>query len=487
MLDQSSPRWLHVLQDVVLLILSLLFLPLDTAILALSEISWRFTGRVVQHRAAPSSPRTVLVTGVGMTKGLVLARLFAACGHRVIGADFSSIACGRFSKALSSFYTLKKPAANGDASDYVNSLLAVISRERVELWVSCSGVASAIEDGLAKEAIEASTTCKAVQYDVPTTKLLHEKSSFIPHVAKLGLPVPETHTVTSRGQIHEVLSQPQKLGGRKYICKCVGVDDVSRGIMTLLPLASEEETKLHVREINVTERNPWIVQQYVHGREYCTHALVIQGQVKAFVACPSSELLMHYVALPPDSALSLAMQRFTEIVARDGGARFTGHLSFDFLVDETDLSEGVGDITLYPIECNPRTHTAVALFNKTPDLVRAYESLLERASDLSGDESIVYPNDPNKFYWVGHDFVCSFLLPCTALVTRNAAFGSLLDEVSNLIQYVLYWKDGTFEWSDPAPWWSLYHVYWPTQFLGAIVKNQNWSRINVSTTRMFVC
>lgn len=50
---------------------------------------------------------------------------------------------------------------------------------------------------------------------------------------------------------------------------------------------------------------------------------------------------MHYEALPPESALSRAMLQFTRVFAAKSGDDFTGHLSFDFLMDEV-VTERVG-------------------------------------------------------------------------------------------------------------------------------------------------
>ncbi|KAL9051972.1 MAG: hypothetical protein Q9162_005695 [Coniocarpon cinnabarinum] len=481
MLNSESPQWQHVLQNVALIALSVAFLPLNTVLLALCWLRYGKDARIGTDGPPGHVHKTVLVTGVGMTKGLVLARLFASSGDRVIGADFSPLACGRFSRSLYRFHELQKPSSS---QEYVQSILAVVKQEKIDMWVSCSGVASALEDGLAKEAIESLTTCKAVQYDVETTKVLHEKSSFIDHVAKLGLTVPETHTVTDRAQIEDVLFQKHK-PEKRYICKCVGMDDASRGEMTLLPLSSREETLTYLSRLNVHKDNPFIVQQFISGHEYCTHALVIQGQVKAFVACPSSELLMHYEPLQSVSPLSQAMLRFTEVVAGASGVGFTGHLSFDFMIEGVDTQSSDVQPVLYPIECNPRAHTAVALFDKTPGMAQAYHSLLD--ADQVPNTDVVFPNHPERFYWVGHDLVCSLFLPLVSWTQGRVDPDDLLNHFRVFINHLTMWKDGTFEWNDPLPWWWLYHIYWPAQFLFSIFQGQKWSRINVSTTKIFTC
>lgn len=512
MLSGESSGFAHALQNIQLLALSLFLLPFDTFIVFFSYavrilVAFPATSNRARVRSTYThyfKPRTVLVTGVGMTKGLVLARLFYAAGHNVIGADFEPrylpLACGHFSRSLKAFHRLAKPDGTREGSaKYAQSVLDIIRKEDVDLWVSCSGVASALDDGQAKEMVELVTKCKAVQYNVATTQRLHEKHSFIEYTKSLGFTVPDTHTVTSRAAALKLLDDAQG-SGRKYILKYIGTDDSVRGDMTLLPFSVPAATKAHVSRLQISEERPWILQQYIDGPEYCTHALVVRGEVKAFVACPSAELLMHYEALSPESSLSRSMLRFTQEYAASDPSNFTGHLSFDFLVDKREAAAAANDankiVTLYPIECNPRAHTAVAHFNNTPQMIDGYMSVLEEPKeDLkpAGTNGMsftqpVYPIRPAKYYWIGHDLVTLVIIPLLSLVSlRGTSFAEAFKHVLTFLEHLVWWKDGTYETWDPLPAWWLYHVYWPYQFLIALVMRRKWSRINVSTTKMFGC
>lgn len=507
----------HLPKNLLLILLSLLFLPLDTYILLLAYLLRPFlTRRATPRNNGPSPRRTILITGISMTKALTLARLFHAHGHRVIGADASPLASGRASRALHAFHPLTPPTPSGDPGPYIGSLLAIIGATRADLWVSCSGVASAVEDGIAAEIVASRAPyCRAVQFGVADTRALHEKDGFMARTRCLGLRVPETRTVRSRAEMIAALRQCVGLAargraraaeGRKFIAKSVGMDDKSRGDLTLLPRATEKETRAHVERLDVGAERPWIVQEFVRGKEYCTHSLVVRGRVRAFVACPSAELLMHYRALPDDSPLSLAMLAFTERQAEAGGNGFTGHLSFDFLVKDEDAGKlQPEDIRLYPIECNPRAHTADILFDHSKGLVDAYLSVLQEpnaSTNGSGTNGagrnglnkrpskrrdIVTPSHPPKYYWIGHDLVQLLLLPVLSFLSGQMAIGEAWMSIRDFIEHILFWKDGTFEFWDPLPWWWLYHVYWPMQFVNSIRTGRKWSRVNVSTTKMFDC
>ncbi|GAB1731685.1 hypothetical protein NU195Hw_g4729t1 [Hortaea werneckii] len=515
MLDARSSILAHVALDAALVLFSCLFLPLDTFLTFWAyAVSLVYPFGAVKHRQHFRSthtpyfePKTILVTGVGMTKGLALARIFYSAGHNVIGADFEPsylpTACGRSSRALKAFHKFTKPDGTKDGQmRYTQDILNVIRKENVDIWVSCSGVASAVEDGIAKEMVETVTKCKAVQYDVATTKRLHEKHSFMEYTRSIGLPIPDTQTVTSKAAALKFLDDTNGTG-KKYIMKYIGTDDSVRGDMTLLPLDTPAQTKAHITKFQISEERPWILQQFIRGPEYCTHSLVIKGEVKAFVACPSSELLMHYQALPADSGLSRSMLRFTQEYAAAGGPSFTGHLSFDFLVEMGDAEKGLRDpsanVKLYPIECNPRAHTAVCLFNDTPELVDGYLTILEPKTAVSSSSKKtstpnglaplpVFPNQPAKYYWIGHDLMSLVISPLLSLFSQEGpSFVEVFESLLTFVEHVLWWRDGTFEVWDPLPAWWLYHVYWPYQFVKAALSGQKWSRINVSTCKMFTC
>ncbi|KAI0161365.1 hypothetical protein GGR57DRAFT_498877 [Xylariaceae sp. FL1272] len=261
-----------------LVFLSLFCLPISLTTICVCLCWQRYTGNKTTPEKDGSAKRTVLVTGVGMAKGLTLARAFYYSGHRVIGADFEdgiSLCAGRFSRSLSGFYKIRRPLPAEDSEAYVERLVKIVKAEKVDVWVSCSAVTSALDDARAKAAIEEQTRCKCIQFDVPTTSMLDEKYEFMRACKQRNLSVPETHLVTSQDDVSRILSASiTARPDRRFILKPVGVDDVNRGNMTLLPLSSQQQTLDHVSRLPITQPKPWILQQFIAGNEYCTHALV---------------------------------------------------------------------------------------------------------------------------------------------------------------------------------------------------------------------
>jgi hypothetical protein len=483
----------HFGKNVLLLLLSFVTAPISAAIVLISLAISRSTAAPKPVLKNGEKSKTILVTGVSMTKGLTIARSLAQhTPHRIIGADISSFSPGRFSNTIAKYYRLDTPHGD-DAEPYIDSILSVISSESVDLWISCSSVVAAVEDGqvvrLAKaSAKERGRTFEAIQFAEDVVEKFHEKDKFIDYIGSLNLTIPESHRCTSADEALSVLlrafdaSNPLE---KKFLAKPIGVDDKARNaMMTLLPFSSPEETKKYVKSLNISKKNPFQLQQFIKGREYCTHALVIRGHIKAFTSCPSLELLMHYVPLPAYSSLSQEMLKFTEKVAQDGGEGFTGHLSFDFLVEE-EGDEG-GEVVLYPIESNPRAHTAVVLFDNTPEMADAYLSVFDDAISDYNKSTPVYPRAPTKsYFWVGHDLVTYGILPVLDVLSGQGSWNDAMAGLKELGEHLMYWKDGTLTMADPVPFWVLYHAYWPMKFVESLRAGKAWSRINVSTTKMF--
>ncbi|KAF1971224.1 hypothetical protein BU23DRAFT_590810 [Bimuria novae-zelandiae CBS 107.79] len=470
--------------NVLLILLSFTTLPFSAALVVACYVYGRLFPLPKPLPLPHGERKTILVTGVSMSKGLAITRVLSEhTPHRLIGADISVFSPGRVSCALEKYLVLTLPDGR-DAEPYIDSLLQVIKSESVDLWISCSSVVAAVEDGevvrLAEQ--ERGEHFEAIQFRGDVVERLHEKDQFIDYIKSLDLPVPESYRCTSSDEVIGILTGKRRKGEekRRFILKPIGVDDRARAnMMTMLPFEKCEDTVEYVKSLRVSSKNPFQVQQYISGAEYCTHALVIRGRVVAFTCCPSSELLMHYEAIPPSSHLFQQMLKFTQRVAEDGGESFSGHLSFDF------LAEGEGRTSkLYPIECNPHAHTAVVLYLSTPQLASAYLSAFSPAK--SAEMEIVTPRTPTpSYYWIGHGIVVLFILPVLYLLLGLNKASEILDCMTDFWEHVISWRDGTFMVHDPVRFFVLHHVYWPVKFVRSLITGTRWSRTNVCTTKAF--
>lgn len=484
----------HTFKNLALLCLSLALLPLDTAIILAVDCWHKLTAGRQAHAKVPEPLRkTVLVTGVSMAEGLALARLFHHTGHKVISADIHTLAPGRVSVAVERFYRLPSPGKTPFSNDddivddpYALELLRIVKEENIDLWVSVSDITATVQDALAKDTIESQTSAKAIQLSAKHVRTFQQKKSFMEYTRSLELLTPDTEVIRSKSSIIDFLT---KRGGLKthpamnrFLIKPTSISGNVRHEIPLLPLATEQDTLRSISGIPMGDGDEYIMQEYLHGHEFCTHALVIQGRVRAFVACPSSDMPIHYQALPPESPLSRFMLAFTETIAEAEGQGFTGHIGFNFMAKTWNGGDSKHEgVHVYPIECNPGVNAAIVLFNDTPELVGEYLSVLQPDSQMTElEKPVLVPKNPKKYYWIGQDLVQQFLSPTAERLARDPRDAARSGEVFSFMEHVRYWKDGTFEAWDPWPWWWLYHVYWPVQFLGDLLWGR-WYKVNAST------
>ena len=112
----------------------------------------------------------------------------------------------------------------------------------------------------------------------------------------LDLPTPESHVVDDPKNALDLIKQSKF----PMILKATAVlDDLGRNDMTNYPLAGDSapdypKTLARLQtglSVPMTKKTPYILQQFVLGSEWCTHATVKQGKLVAFVCCPSNDML----------------------------------------------------------------------------------------------------------------------------------------------------------------------------------------------------
>lgn len=153
----------------------------------------------------------------------------------------------------------------------------------------------------------------------------------------LKCPRPETYMVSSPQEAIDIIRNSKNT----MIMKATAVlDDVGRNDMTQYPLRGDRPpypntlARLkHELAVPLTADTPYIVQQYVKGSEWCTHATVVNNKLRAFACCPSSDMLMHYQNATKDRVGSISEKwtlKFLDCYAKSDRGQaepFTGHFS----------------------------------------------------------------------------------------------------------------------------------------------------------------
>jgi predicted ATP-grasp superfamily ATP-dependent carboligase len=440
----SYPRIDALFQNLVTLTLLLLALPINATIvlvsLFLSSIVKLFRKKVIAEQ-----PKTVLISGGKMTKALQLARSFHASGHRVILVETHKywLTGHRFSNAVSRFYTVPEPHKNPEG--YTQALLDIVKKENVDVYVPvCSPVAS-YYDSLVKPAL--SEYCQVFHCDANVTLMLDDKFAFAEIARKIGLSMPKSFKVTSPEQ---VLNFDFSQETRKYILKSIPYDSVRRLDLTKLPCETPAMTAEFVRSLPISSEQPWIMQEFIPGKEYCTHSTVRNGELRLHCCSDSSAFQVNYEQVEHPQ-----IQEWVKLFV--GALGITGQVSFDFIQAE--------DGAVYAIECNPRTHSAITMFYNHPGVADAYV----------GEDTYIEPFQPlpssKATYWLYHE------------IWRLTSVNSW-ERLQAWLQNIFLGKDAIFSLTDPLPFLMVHHWQIPLLLLQNLQRLRGWIRIDFNIGKL---
>ena len=188
------------------------------------------------------------------------------------------------------------------------------------------------------------------------------------------------------------------------------------------------------------------MQQFLAGREYCTHGMVRGGRLQVFTCSPSSAFQVNYEMVDKPE-IEAWVRRFV------GALGLTGQVSFDFIETE--------DGNVFPIECNPRTHSAITMFHHHPGLAQAY---------LDDTETTLIPTpDSRPTYWLYHELWRLIKNP-SSLAQRLAVLGR--------------GRDAIFDWDDPLPFLLVHHLQIPALLLANLRAGKDWIRIDFNIGKL---
>ncbi|MGC1393340.1 MAG: ATP-grasp domain-containing protein [Coleofasciculaceae cyanobacterium] len=431
-----------ILQNIATLTLLLIAFPINS-IIVISCLLGGFFHR--QKRTIAENPKTVMLTGGKMTKALQLARSFHAAGHRVILVETEKywLTGHQFSKAVDRFYTVPEP--KNDPEGYTQALLNIAKTENVDIYVPVCSPVSSYYDSLAKPLL--SGCCEVFHFDAEVTKMLDDKFAFAEIARSLNLSVPKSFQITNPQQVIDFDFSNEK---RPYILKSIPYDSVRRLDLTKLPCATPEETAAFVNSLPISEEKPWIMQEFIPGKEFCTHSTVRNGELRLHCCCESSAFQVNYE--------NVEQPKIREWVSHFvKSLKLTGQASFDFIQAE--------DGTIYAIECNPRTHSAITMFYNHPGVAEAY----------LGEELLAAPFEPladsKPTYWLYHE---------VWRLNEIRSFEQLQTWLNNIVRG----KEAIFAVNDPLPFLAVHHWQIPLLLLDNLRKLRGWIRIDFNIGKL---
>lgn len=427
-----------------LLLLAIAF-PFDLAIV-LAALLWNLASKLSSKPVVNPNPKNIMLTGGKMTKALQLARSFHSAGHRVVLVETHKywLVGHRFSNAVDRFYTV--PAPNKDPEGYIQGLLDIAKQENIDVYVPVCSPVQSYYDSLAKPVL--SGCCEVFHFDADVTQMLDDKFTFAEKARSLGLSVPKTFLITNPEQVINFDFSGEK---RKYILKSIRYDSVHRLDMTKYPMESKEATAVHVRNLPISEDNRWILQEFIPGQEYCTHSTVRNGELRVHCCCKSSAFQVNYENVDNPRILAWVDRFVREL-------NLSGQVSFDFI----EAPDG----TVYAIECNPRTHSAITMFYNHPKMADAY------FNDAPDPDYPLQPlPDSKPTYWLYHE------------IWRLTGIRSIA-QLQTRLNIIWRGKDAIFEVNDPLPFLMVHHWQIPLLLLQNLQKLKGWIRIDFNIGKL---
>lgn len=407
--------------------------------LVLAALLWHSISRLWQKPVTATNPQNIMLTGGKMTKALQLARSFHAAGHRVILVETHKywFVGHQFSHACDRFYTV--PAPEKDPQGYTQALLDIAKKENINVYIPVCSPVSSYYDSLAKPVL--SGCCEVFHFDADMTKMLDDKFAFAEAARSFSLSVPKSFKITNPQQVLDFDFTKET---RKYILKSIPYDSVRRLNLTKLPCDTPAETEAFVKSLPISEDKPWIMQEFIPGKEYCTHSTIRDGELRLHCCCESSAFQVNYENVDKPEILQWVSHFVKEL-------GITGQASFDFIQAE--------DGTVYAIECNPRTHSAITMFYNHPGVADAY----------IGKEPLREPLQPllssKPTYWTYHE------------VWRLNEVRSL-KVLQTWLKNMLRGKDAIFAINDPLPFLMVHHWHIPLLLFDCLRKLKDWIRID---------
>lgn len=284
----------------------------------------------------------ILITGGRAPVALELARVFHRERHTVFMAESLRGHLSQPSGAIKASFVV--PAPRQETGAFLEALKKIVAQNQIDLLIPTCEEVFHIAKGLDE------IPCRVFTEPLDKLDSFHNKWKFVSSASGFGLRVPGTMLIQNRDDLLHAFAEWKEL-----VIKPVYSRFASRTL--ILPQFREVLSTL-------TFDVPWVAQEFIAGRQFCTYSVCQHGQITAhatyptiFTAGQGATIAFEHVE---HSAIFNWVRTFVE--------RFnvTGQMSFDFIQSE--------DGQVYALECNPRTTSGAHLLASHPQFVESFFS-----------------------------------------------------------------------------------------------------------------
>ncbi|XP_068753434.1 uncharacterized protein [Montipora capricornis] len=402
-------------------------------------------------RLDTSLRRKVLISGVAHTKGLHVAKTLAKAGHHVVLADAEDFWCSaaRWSCLISKFYTVPNLNSADNNEAYISGMVKIAEKENIDWYIPISHTKTSISDTIVKQRLaKLNPEIKCLVFnDAQLTITLDDKLLFLEECKKLNLDVPYFQKVESSAEVYEMVKTGLFLNSH-YFLKPLLPYSVHRLNFTPIPRDPKEfDTYIAPYEAMFEKKNPYLIHQFIKGKEFAANAIVVNGNLQAFHISPCSPVQINY-GVSKHPKIKMWVENFCK------AKKITGCICFDFMEDEESGK-------IYCIECNPRLHSSIVSYHMHANLERAIRGAMEVEFQLYDKAEPQVPSLP--VYW---------------LYNEIGKFALLQQSISEFVGNVLGGKEAVFDLSDPWPFFMLNHCQIPFMLLQAVTTGNRWTYVN---------
>ena len=290
----------------------------------------------------------LLITSSRMPFALDAIRKLGSLGHEVYACDSYGAAPGSHSKYVAGHTTTA--SASDDPEQFVTDVERFAADNEVELILP-------MFEEVFYLAAQHQRLSKATRLFAPPFRTLaqvHDKGTFQELCDRLGLRTPQTVLAHTQDELKAAIERFPRYFARAAF---------SRGGVGLLTNTGPLAGHLKPEEVEPTEANPWLVQEFVDGPMHCTYSCIHGGKVASHMSYRAPRQWEHstgiqFLSVDPADTLPTVEKLASEL-------DWDGQMSLDF-VDTGDDSE---ESRLVMIECNPRPTDGVLLM-KAEELER---------------------------------------------------------------------------------------------------------------------
>lgn len=280
--------------------------------------------------------KNVLVTGGRAPVTLHLSRLLNNANCNVYIADSNQVHVSKFSNSVKKTFWVSKPRQ--ETKKFIDELKHIIIDNNIDLLIPTCEEIFYISMYLS----ELKELCDVLCDSFEKLKIYHNKYTFIKRLESLNIKTPKTIQVTSNHQLKSVLNE-------------IDYDVVLKPVFSRFSsqvLFIKKDSLKQMPVINISDDNPWIIQEMIQGTQFCTYTIANKGKILANSTYETKFTAGKGASISFQHDSNQEIYNWVEFFIKQ--ENFNGQIAFDFII--TDKNE------IYPLECNPRATSGIHLF-----------------------------------------------------------------------------------------------------------------------------